>query len=164
MSSEREFELTEEHIALLRNLEFTMQDWEHPGAPGADPKRPYGNSGHNAICDIAEMLDIAKPADGADYNKNEWEEWESEVLAIWNGTSDALQIILDTQSFEPGIYIKERGFQWVRKDDEPPAKRKYRIVKTDCARCGIPLGRVHYVAPGEGALCTKCHDKWRQEL
>ncbi len=42
------FELTEDHLSLLGEIEFGMVDWEWPGAPGGDAKRPYGNSGYAA--------------------------------------------------------------------------------------------------------------------
>ncbi len=112
MSNAREFELTEEHIALLYNLEWAMQDWEEPGAPGADARRPYGSSGHNAVRDIAEMMDRTQ----IDPDDDEYADWEADILEVWNGTADALQIIMETQSFEPGTYIKRNGRQWKRKE------------------------------------------------
>ena len=105
MSNRREFTLTEDHIKLLQEIEFNMLDWEWPGAPGGDPKRPYGNSGHNAVRDIAEVLDM--PHHLADER--------ADVLAIWAETADALQVILHTRSFEPGTYVKTHGYDWVRK-------------------------------------------------
>jgi len=65
----KEFELTEQHLALMRRMWVGWQDCEF-GAPEIDPKRPYGNSG--VISDIAEILGIPEP--------DEDEEFPSEVM------------------------------------------------------------------------------------
>jgi hypothetical protein len=111
VSNRREFTLTKDHINLLQEIEFTMLDWEYPGAPGGDAKRPYGNSGHNAIRDMADALGRLDP----DHDEIDADDATNEILAIWNETADALQVILHTRSFEPGIYVKTRGHRWKRK-------------------------------------------------
>ena len=50
-----EFEVTEEHIQLLRDMVVTWWNCEF-GAPAIDPKRPYGNSW--VYGDIAETLKL----------------------------------------------------------------------------------------------------------
>ena len=47
------FELTEEHIKLLRQMCVSWDDCEF-GAPAIDCKRPYGNS--DVYSDIAKIL------------------------------------------------------------------------------------------------------------
>ena len=48
--------LTEQHITLLRNACVYWEDCE-TGAPGIDPKRPYGNSGvASDVTDLAAWL------------------------------------------------------------------------------------------------------------
>jgi len=51
------FEITREHLKLLKNMYVGWDDCEF-GAPNIDPKRPYGNS--DVINDIANALSIKK--------------------------------------------------------------------------------------------------------
>src|SRR4028118_696601 len=50
---ERRFELTADHIKLIRRMNVGWQSCE-AGAPEIDPKRPYGNS--CMVGDVAEIL------------------------------------------------------------------------------------------------------------
>lgn len=109
------FELTENHITLLRNMYFEYADDCETGAPVADCKRPYGNS--NVAMDIYEILynkEFDLYDDETDDYCEEWEEIRNELMELHYGTANALQIILATKSFEPGIYERERGseFSW----------------------------------------------------
>lgn len=79
--------LREEHVRLLRAACVSWEDVEY-GAPGVDPKRPYGNSDVNG--DIREALGV--------------ELSDAECYALHRGTEQALKVILSTGSFEPGIY------------------------------------------------------------
>lgn len=112
------FELTKNHITLLRNMYFEYDEYTETGAPVADCKRPYGNS--DVAVDIYEIL-YGKTFDlydeETDDYKEEWEEIRDELMRLHYGTATALQIILSTKSFEPGIYECERteerlGFSW----------------------------------------------------
>lgn len=47
------FEVTDDHLILVRELYWTWDDCEF-GAPAVDPKRPYGNS--DVVGDIAAIL------------------------------------------------------------------------------------------------------------
>jgi len=51
----RQFTVTDEHLRLLRRACVWWDELEF-GAPGIDPKRPYGNS--NVFADIAEILEV----------------------------------------------------------------------------------------------------------
>jgi hypothetical protein len=94
------FELTENHIKLLNRGYVEFDPGAYYGAASLNPKRPYGNSG--VIDDIYEIL-----------NDKEWDydeqgdmedEYVDELLKIHEETATALQIILCTKSFEPGMY------------------------------------------------------------
>lgn len=90
------FEVTAEHIRLLRSAYVEWQDCE-TGAPAIDPKRPYGNS--DVAGDVNDIL-------GAKYS-------EDDALAVHLGTQTALQIILSTGMFRPGKYRqKDFGEAW----------------------------------------------------
>lgn len=106
------FELTENHIKLLQNMYFDYDDYTETGAPVADCKRPYGNS--MVYYDIYEILNGEK-WEGEDENDEFPDELKNELMSIHYGTATALQIILATRSFEPGIYELEKWrdrFSW----------------------------------------------------
>jgi hypothetical protein len=99
------FTMTAEHIALLS---AGCVYWERSdcGAPGIDPKRPYGNSDLHR--DVAQLLGIALEV------ADEWEgpipsvAQQKHLEKIHRETETALQIVLATQSFEPGEYETPR--------------------------------------------------------
>jgi hypothetical protein len=103
----KRFELKKEHIALLRKAVVGWQRCEF-GAPEIDPKRPYGNS--DVYSDIAEILKL-KPA-----KDDHSEQAQYEVMdTLHKETETALQIVLCTGSFEPGVYETREYFNdWKR--------------------------------------------------
>lgn len=84
----KEFYLTQEHIDLLKRTYVEWQDCE-TGAPAIGCKRPYGNS--DVAQDIREILRNGMNDD--------------EALELHKETQTALQIILSTSSFVPGLYV-----------------------------------------------------------
>lgn len=90
-----QFELQEPHITLLQNAYVSWEDCEY-GAPSIDCKRPYGNS--NVLEDMRALL--------GGYTDDELAELHKE-------TQTALQVILDTKSFQWGLYEREKyGGKW----------------------------------------------------
>ena len=102
---EREFQLTEAHIKLLQRAYVNWEDCE-TGAPAIGCKRPYGNSW--VFGDVVEILEIEHPL----YGTPDYDTWETEnfdrVMKLHYETQDALQIILETRSFVPGLYRKSK--------------------------------------------------------
>lgn len=100
-----QFELTEDHLKLIRRMNVSYNDFCEFGAPEIDPKRPYGNS--SVYFDIGEILGI-DPEEGdpedAEYSSDQMED----MLAIHKETATALQVILASGSFEPGVYESEQ--------------------------------------------------------
>jgi hypothetical protein len=102
----KRFTVTGDHLRLLHRAHLTWSDWEF-GAPGIDPKRPYGNS--DVFRDIAEILGVPD---------SEWTDEAEEVTpdAEWRfvrlhvETAIALQIGLATGEFRAGRYV--RGNEW----------------------------------------------------
>jgi hypothetical protein len=92
----KKFTLTEEHIKLLRNM-YVGWGYCEFGAPEIDPKRPYGNS--HVIGDIHTILTGVNDADD-----NVLEEFEVKYDKLHKETETALQIVLRTGKFEPGVY------------------------------------------------------------
>jgi len=108
MSAER-FELTEEHLTLLGRAYVRWDDCE-TGAPAIDCKRPYGNS--DVPGDVAEILEW-----DVDEDEGLTDEQAERALAIHAETETALQIVLATRSFAPGIYVLRDRYntrEWVR--------------------------------------------------
>ena len=98
----KQFTVTREHLTLLRNAYVRWDDSEF-GVPGLDSKRPYGNS--DVLGDIHRLIGI--PVDKC----NEDGEWPAGVARryerIHSETQTALQIVLATGDFTPGIYAAD---------------------------------------------------------
>lgn len=102
--NENKFHLKEEHIKLLKHSNITYNDHMYSGAAGIDMKRPYGNM--DLYADIAEILDwelFESIDEGKILSRKQCEEAERFHREI----ETALQIVLCTQSFIPGIYESE---------------------------------------------------------
>ena len=88
------FTLTESHIKLLRNMYISWDGSEY-GAPSVDPKRPYGNSWVEG--DIHTILTGETDFDLSD-------ELCEEYYKLHNETEIALQIVIMSGKFQPGVY------------------------------------------------------------
>jgi hypothetical protein len=98
-----DFTLTEEHLTLLRNsyVEQGLSGYE-TGAAWLNPKRPYGNSAVEE--DIVELLGWPYP-EGWDKDEDELpSRMRKAAMKIHQQTPTALQIVLCTGSFRPGVY------------------------------------------------------------
>lgn len=117
MSASLRFELTAQHITLLRHA---CVDWDgcEFGAPAINCKRPYGNS--DVVRDIAELLhpEFAALREGA---QQDWLEDNAERLSgLHRETETALQIVLATGRMEPGVYQRDTAWNsrgWRRTDE-----------------------------------------------
>lgn len=109
---ERSFELKSEHITLLRRAYVRWEDCEF-GAPAIDCKRPYGDS--DVLDDMAEILGIEPMGTNA-YDPDEpgfTRDQEDYLNQLHKETQTALQVILSTGSFEPGVYTtSDYGYEW----------------------------------------------------
>ena len=98
------FELTEEHLFLFSAMCIGWNDVEF-GAPFVDPKRPYGNS--SVEYDIAEILYWDVPIDGLTNEQME------RAREIHKEMKTALEVVLQVQHFEPGLYVTSTGYVWI---------------------------------------------------
>lgn len=80
-----------------------MWDYENCewGAPAANCKRPYGNSGYLVYYDINEALDFPFDAYDGDFDDHD----KAAMDELHRGTVQALEVILQTRSFKPGMYV-----------------------------------------------------------
>jgi len=111
MITKKIFELKKSHLKLIRNMWVTYSEKEF-GAPAIDPKRPYGNK--DVISDIAQILEIEPLYDG-DEEFYFSDDQENFMISIHEETAIALQIILNTGLFEPGIYESEKPCNYWKK-------------------------------------------------
>jgi hypothetical protein len=106
------FELTEDHIKLVTNMYVSWGDAE-TGAPAINPKRPYGNSDvpgdvYRVLHDDVYYGDTHQDEYGDELDMPEGMEEDYEKLH--RQTETALQIVLCTKSFTPGIYVKTEQY------------------------------------------------------
>ncbi len=105
---EETFELTADHIKLMRRMYVDWEDCEY-GAPAIDCKRPYGNS--SVARDIAEILGWPD----LDLDDELPKRTKDEARYIHDQMQDALQIVLAAGSFELGTYRHDRwSSEWTR--------------------------------------------------
>lgn len=95
-----QFELKKQHIKLLQNMCWEYSDCE-TGAPQVDCKRPYGNS--YVPPDVAKILGVTLSYD--DENQV-YKDKVREIMQYHYDSHIALEIILQTKSFETGLYEK----------------------------------------------------------
>ena len=102
MTDNKRFNLRRGHIELAKRLNIGWDAGCYEGAPVVDEKRPYGDSA--VLENIAEIL-------GLDFIEHDEEKYLSDetkkICRRWHKEMQtALEVILSTQSFEPGIYEK----------------------------------------------------------
>ena len=112
MFEKQKFEVTEQHLKLMRRMNVNYKNHCEFGAPEIDPKRPYGNS--QVYYDIGEILDI-DATEGDPEDPSFSEEQEQEMLKLHKETETALQIALATGCFEAGTYEADAySNRWVK--------------------------------------------------
>jgi hypothetical protein len=99
------FNLTEDHIKLIRRMNVSYNDHCEFGAPEINPKRPYGNS--YVYGDIGEILGM-EPTEGDPDDPYFTAEQEAFMLKMHKETDKALQVILSSGSFSAGWYESEK--------------------------------------------------------
>jgi len=104
------FTLTDQHIKLIRRFYVGWQHCEF-GAPEIDPKRPYGNSAVEN--DIHEIL-TGETIGMVDSKRDELTNGETaRYKKLHRETATALQIVLSTGTFVPGVYeCDDYSVQW----------------------------------------------------
>jgi hypothetical protein len=136
------FELTADHVTLLRHAYTGWQDCE-TGAPEVDPKRPYGNS--YVPGDVAELLGW-EPGDWEDGERVLGDRQVERALELHRETATALEVVLRAGSFEPGTYVTTDRYSrdWHRRHpptfapprDEPPSNVTHLSTGIEGGFCG----------------------------
>lgn len=113
------FVLTSEHIKLLRRLTVYWRiNRDGYSAPTVDVVRPYGNSDVHG--DIAEILGLPQP----DWDAGETFSPDQTILmdAFHRETEFALQVVLQTGQFQPGLYARRWYTDWILVATGTPAR------------------------------------------
>ena len=111
-----EFTVTEDHLKLLRHAYVDWDEGEGYGAPGINPKKPYGES--YVERSIAQILDA--PDEDWIYEGGEraylTDEAAERFTRLHVETIVALQIVLATGEFRLGRYRREAAWSidWQR--------------------------------------------------
>lgn len=115
----KEFTMKKEHLLLLSRMYTAWNpNYSDMGAPTIDSKRPYGNSG--IFEDIDEILTGRRiNEEQLEGNGSNYDEYVGELYdqyeALHKETETALQIVLQTQSFELGKYqLVNYGEKWFK--------------------------------------------------
>lgn len=95
------FEVTQEHLALLKRTHISYDHQLEFGAPIVDPKRPYGNSG--VYADLAEILDIT-PTQIVDDEPELSDDQMSTLLRLHHEMAVVIQILTINLSIDVGPY------------------------------------------------------------
>ncbi len=111
-SDQEYYHLTEEQVKLVRELHFSWaggSEIGYDGAPCVGSKRPFGNS--DVAYDILEILEpesYKELQEAMDHDELAEQELEEKAFALYEryyGTlAHALQVIVASGSFEPGVY------------------------------------------------------------
>ena len=111
-SDQEYYHLTEEQVKLVRELHFCWAggaEIGYDGAPCVGSKRPFGNS--DVAYDILEIVDRDAAMklqesleDGSDGDPDLNEYMHQTYEKLYGTLAHALQVIVASGSFEPGIY------------------------------------------------------------
>lgn len=98
----QQYELTDDHVKLIRQFSIWWDDGAYDGAPAVDCKRPFGNGDY--VSDIAEIIGLEQIE--ADDGETFWPKGTRDRCEqLYRELAEALQVVLAAGSFEPGVYI-----------------------------------------------------------
>lgn len=107
---QEQFEITEQHLKLIQRMYMEHDTYAFLGGPSTDFKRPFGNS--DIEQDIGEILDIEP--EGIDEYDSEvkvyTEAQQEKFREIYKDVAKALQICMNLQKFETGIYQQIKSY------------------------------------------------------
>ena len=111
-----EFEITAQHLMLIKKMHIHYDWYTEYGAPTVDPKRPYGNS--YVEKDILSILGLKGDIEEDDGSRSCSEELADELYRLHAETTVALQICLQFAEFAEGKYVCEPyRYVWKKKSE-----------------------------------------------
>ena len=113
------FELTENHVKLLKNLRWSMNEKNIISGVGYDGDEDIPPFGENNIYDAIDLILNGLPAEFDPLNTDELRVYSEEEKNKWDSLyaqlPTALNIILQRQSFETGIFrTKYHDINWIK--------------------------------------------------
>lgn len=111
LTEKKYFTVTEDHLKLLKRLQFRYSDYMEFGAPEVDAKRPYGNS--DVYSDIGDILEW-EPADEDRWGDKYFSDIQQErMLKLHKSMVTVLEILVSNNGVELGEYEASRyGSVW----------------------------------------------------
>lgn len=107
------FEINEDHLRLLRRMNFRWEDDCYDGAPAVDCKRPYGNS--DVWLDVAEITGIVPTEDDDNGEQHYPKGTREKCMVLHREAGTALEIVMQFQSFEIGKFARNNPWgDWRR--------------------------------------------------
>lgn len=118
-----EFTVTENHIKLLERTYVGWMDYAYDGAPGVNPKRPFGNS--DVMRDVYEIIHDGKVPEGVDEDEF-WEDFydqeHPDLMTLFREMEYVVQIALQCagrrEAIEPVTYYRPELYDtrlWVQR-------------------------------------------------
>lgn len=102
------FEVTENHIKLLGRLYIDWYNYAYNGAPGVDPKRPFGNSDVDG--DIYQIINDVQVLPEEAEEDEFWQERREEYDKLFRDMEFVVQITTylagQGELIEPGVYFR----------------------------------------------------------
>jgi hypothetical protein len=110
--------MSDAHLKLLRHANVGWNECEF-GAPSIDCKRPYGSSSpYKDMFDVVYGKPVGKVSVGGKEYAIDVDDWEmpddvtDELAKLHHELETALQIVLVTGQFKPGLYVAEGYNDW----------------------------------------------------
>jgi hypothetical protein len=107
------FQVTDDHLKLLRAAQVSWDDSMYEGAPEIDIKRPYGNK-YDVAADVAFIL----TGEQRELSAHE----RARYIQLHRDMERVLAIVLATGSFAPGRYVKRPFRKWAKASPGRAAK------------------------------------------
>ena len=107
LDQQEEHEVTPDHLKLLAHLNLGWCSYAHQGAPGVDPRRPFGNG--DLARDIAEILGWIPDGKEIDVEVRDLSDHQRfECVRLFGEVLICLQILASTLSLSPGRYARAK--------------------------------------------------------
>lgn len=108
LDQQEEHEVTADHLLLLQRLNLGWCSYAYQGAPGVDPRRPFGNG--DLERDIADILGWTLETPATDGPPALSQAQSFECVRLFGELLICLQILTSTLSLQPGRYV--RAAKW----------------------------------------------------
>lgn len=108
------FEVTSDHIKLLKRMNFRNELLLDMNLPALDAKRPFGNS--DVVADVLEIIGAVPEGENFydwldSLNSEEFDAVRKRVFKLIDQLPTVLTILAQNLSITTGVYVSERFFE-----------------------------------------------------